>query len=61
MFDKASVFDTVSAWILSLALEFVNPRRQGLSWNLVLLREPRAQTVKLACEQLQGRPLRALR
>ena len=33
MYDKASVFETVSARILSLALEFVTPRRQSLSWN----------------------------
>jgi len=61
MSDKASVFETVSARILSLALEFVNPRKRSLSWNLVCLREPRAPTVKLACVQFQGRPWRALR
>jgi len=57
MSDKASIFDTVSARILSLALKFVTPRRQSLSWNWVLLRA----TVKLACEQFRGRPLKALR
>jgi len=61
MSDKASVFDTVSARILSLALEFVTPKRQSLSWNWVLLREPRAPTLKLDCVQFQGRPLWALR
>ena len=29
--DKASIFETVSARILSLALEFVTPRRRSLS------------------------------
>jgi len=56
MSDKASVLDNVSA-----ALESVTPRRQSMSLNWVLLREPRAPTVKLACEQFQGRPLRAPR
>jgi len=63
MSDKASVFasDTVSIRILFLALEFVIPRRQSLSWSWVFLREPHAPTVKLACAQFQGRPWRALR
>jgi len=61
MSDKASVLDTVSTRIFSLALEFVTPRRQSLSWNWVFLREPRAPPVKLACVQFQGRPWRALR
>jgi len=56
MSDKASVLKTVSARILSLALELVTPRRRSLSWNWVCLREPRAPTVKLACVQFQGRP-----
>jgi len=51
MSDKASVFDTASNRILSLALEFVTPRRQSLSWNWIFLREPRAPTVLLACVQ----------
>ena len=42
MSDKASVFETVSTRILSLALEFVTPRRQSLSWNWVFLRQLRA-------------------
>ena len=34
MSDKASsVFETVSIRNLSLALEFVTPRKQSLSWN----------------------------
>ena len=57
--DKASVFDTVSTRILSLALEFVTPRKQSLSWNWVFVREPHALSVKLACVQLQGHPWRA--
>jgi len=63
MSKKAIVFDIVSAWILSLAfkLESVTPRRQSLSWNWVLLREPHVPTMELACEQFQGRPLSALR
>jgi len=61
MFDKASVFDTVSARILSLALESVTSRRQSMCGNWVVLREPRAPTVKLAYEQFQGCPLKALR
>jgi len=70
MSDKANVFDTVSIWILSLALEFVTPRSykefvtprtQSLSLNWVFLRKPSAPTVKLACVQFQGRPCRALR
>jgi len=56
MSDKARVFETVSAGIFSLALEFVTPRRRSLSWNWVCLREPRAPTVKLACVRFQGRP-----
>jgi len=31
MSDKASVFETVSARIFSLALEFITPRRRSLS------------------------------
>jgi len=38
----------------------VTPTRWSLSWNWIFLREPRAPTVKLACEQFQGRPLRAV-
>ena len=61
MSDKASVFETVSIQIWSLALEFVTLRGQSLSWNWVFLKEPRTPTAKLACVQFQGRPLRALR
>jgi len=45
MSDKDSVFETVRTRNLSLALEFVTPRRRSLSWNWVCLREPRAPTV----------------
>jgi len=61
MYDKAIVFDIVSARMLSLALKSDTPRRQSLSWNWVLLRETHAATVESACEQFQGRPLSALR
>ena len=57
MSDKASVFDTVSIQILSLALEFVAPRRQSLSSNWVFLRDSRAPTVKLACVTVPRSPM----
>jgi len=56
MSDKASVFETVCARILSLALEFETLRTRSLSWNWVCLREVHALIVKLALEQFQGRP-----
>ena len=58
MSDRAGVFDTLSARILS-GVCHPEKAESVLNWNF--LRETRAPIVKLACEHFQGHPLRALR